>query len=255
MKISASARMAPVWLGVGFLSSWALFYAGEPHRFSTAGGEGEAQMLGAKSTPSRGMTAPQSTTCHFGIVLARDEVDVTAQVEGQLDRVSVRVGDRVTRGQHLATFETHRLRYELESLQASLRTAEAEQRRRGIEVRRAEQEHRRRVVLGDLFSKEAIEAARFEHETALASAEAAEAEEERVASRVSEIEARIARSELRAPFDAGTRTVARVFAGTSRVSAKPPSERSQRIRILPRIDSYVPSAHESSPQGRGATVK
>jgi multidrug resistance efflux pump len=93
------------------------------------------------------------------------------------------------------------LHHQLTIERATLRNAEAEQRRQGIEVGRAKQEHRRRLALEGLLSQEEEEKARFQAETAGALFEAAEAEVSRVEARIAQLETRLQRSQMRAPFD------------------------------------------------------
>ncbi len=140
---------------------------------------------------------------YVGVVLARQEVEVAAESQGQLERVYVRVGDVVTSGQRLASLDTRELQHQLAIERANLQAAQAEQRRLSLSVSQAEGEYARRQQLRDVVSAEEIEAAAFARDTAIAAREAAEARETEVQARISQLQERLARSEIRAPY-AGT---------------------------------------------------
>ncbi len=139
----------------------------------------------------------------LGVVLARQAVDVAAEVSGQLLEVRVRPGSPVARDEVVATLDTRLLQHQLTRERAQRKTAEARYRRSAVEVAKAEKEEDRRQALGDLVSAEEAERARFQTETAAAALEEAEAEVTQAAARIEELEARLARSLIRAPF-AGT---------------------------------------------------
>jgi RND family efflux transporter MFP subunit len=130
-------------------------------------------------------------------------VDVTAEIEGHVEQMRVRLGDVVERGEVIATVDKRPLQHELAIERAAERTAVAEKRSREIEVRRAEQEYQRRLALEGLVSEEDKERSRFQRETALAQLEESEAAVSRVTAQVEQLEATLSRSEIRAPF-AGT---------------------------------------------------
>lgn len=140
---------------------------------------------------------------YVGVVLARQEVEVSAESQGQLERVYVRVGDVVTSGQRLASLDTRELQHQLAIERANLQAAQADQRRLALSVSQAKGEYARRQQLKDVVSAEEIEAAAFARDTAIAAREAAEARETEVKARISQLQERLARSEIRAPY-AGT---------------------------------------------------
>lgn len=146
--------------------------------------------------------AAQQPARYLGVVLAEETVDLAAEIDGTLDGVTVRVGDAVQRGQVIAQLDTASLDHQLTIERATLRTAQAEQRRQDIDAGRAQQELQRRLALEGLLSKEEEERARFQLESARATSEAAAAEVTRVQARLAQLETRLQRSAIRAPFEA-----------------------------------------------------
>ncbi len=139
----------------------------------------------------------------LGVVLTRQAVDVAAEIAGQLLEVRVRPGSPVARGEIVATLDTRLLQHQLAMERAQRKTAEARYRRSAVEVAKAEKEEDRRQALGELVSAEEVDGARFQTETAVAALEAAEAEVAQASASIEELEARLERSSIRAPF-AGT---------------------------------------------------
>lgn len=155
-----------------------------------------------QASPGDGAAAPRPE-CYLGVVLARDASDVTADADGILEEVRVRVGDRVERGAVIARLDTVVLGQQLDSERANLRRAEAHLRRVEVEADQSEQENERRLALDreGLLSQEDKETARFDREKAQADLEAARAETAQAEARVRQLETSLARAEIRAPFD------------------------------------------------------
>ncbi len=197
-------RQRLVWSGLGFLAAcvgFALFSLRGPE----AAPDGPAR---APSTPSSGAAAADleagagdRPACYLGVVLASDAVDVVAEIDGRVEEIVVRAGDPVRAGQRIAALDTQDLRHELRIAQASLASVDARRGQIALEAERAEHEYQRRLALQDLVSKEAAEASKFERADAELRLEAAEAERDQVAARIAQLEASLARSELKAPFD------------------------------------------------------
>lgn len=152
-------------------------------------------------TPLLEVAGERIASCYLGVVVAREVVDLAAEIEGRIEELRVRVGDGVERGQVLATLDTRTLNHQLAMERAALRTAEANRRRIALEADRSDQEHRRRMALEGLLSQEEAEAARYQSQAAAVGLEVAEAEMAQVEARIEQLEVRLARSEIRAPFD------------------------------------------------------
>ena len=163
----------------------------------------EAAAATESQTLSQAGRAPAEKTepgCFVGALVPREAADVAAEIEGILESLNVRVGDRVQAGEQLATLDTRSLSHQLAIEQANLKSAEAERKKQSIEVERAAQEEQRRLALSGLVSREEGEAAAFRASSAKASLEAAEARANQVQARIDEISDILSRSVLRAPF-------------------------------------------------------
>lgn len=139
--------------------------------------------------------------CHLGAVVARESADVAAEIDGIVEGLDVRVGDRVDAGSAIATLDTRRLGHQLDAARADLSQARAAAQNQRLAVDQADDELTRRRALSGLLSQEEREQARFDKERAEAQLEAARADTARVRARIAELEDALSRSTVRAPFD------------------------------------------------------
>jgi len=163
-------------------------------RFMGAGGPAAG---GAPNAPvplvsvvSPGLKAVTATVTFTGTVNAR--YDVAMGVEGEGGRISavlVEAGDRVRRGQVLATLDTSVLRPQVARLTASLAEARAQ-----AELSEAEYKRALGVQASGALSAEEIERRRAASVTAAAQVDVA-------AAQLAEARARLYRTDLRAPDD------------------------------------------------------
>ncbi len=163
-----------------------------PLASSTLPGQ-EVEGVGTAAEPEQGRW--------IGVVVARQAVDLGAEVDGTLAEVAVRVGDAVLTGQPLARLETQELTQDLARAQASRQAAAADVRRAEVELRRAEEQLRRRRTMPDLFAQEELESSHSERDMAVADVESARARVAEQAAYVLQLENRLQRSVLRAPID------------------------------------------------------
>ena len=196
------------WLALGaFLgvAGWrAAELFGTPGKTSSAAAgaasaavDAAADTAGSHAAPLAALAEPR---CYLGVVVARETVDVAAETGGLVERLFVRVGDRVEPGQVLAALDTRQLRHQLEIERAVLEGARASVVERQLTRERAAQEHERRSALEGLLSREEAENSRYQLDKAAAELEAAQAELERVKANLARIEDDLERSQIRAPF-------------------------------------------------------
>jgi len=206
MAISTIWRQRLFGFGVGFLLAAAGALGlrllsssriGDP----SAGNPAPPGVAAREVSPQREADDERAAECYLGVVVTREVVDLAAEIEGRIEEIRVRVGDRVKRDQSIATLDTRTMNHQLTMERAALRTAEAHRRKIALEADRAEQEHRRRLALKDLVSKEESESSRFQSQSAAVSLEVAEAEVAQVEARIEQLETRLALSEIRAPFN------------------------------------------------------
>jgi RND family efflux transporter MFP subunit len=138
---------------------------------------------------------------YLGVVVARDAVDVAAEVAGRLEAVLVRPGDAVRRGDPLARLDTRALTQGLAMAEASSRAAAAELARSRAEQVQARNRLERRRAVPDTFSREELAQTQLEAETAEAAFLAAQARLAEGEARVAQLRHTLARTALTAPFD------------------------------------------------------
>jgi RND family efflux transporter MFP subunit len=103
-----------------------------------------------------------------GVTRAGQEISLSFKVSGTLERLAVRVGDRVQAGDAIATLDDRDLRLQVEEAEASRRRAAAQLRNARAEYERAEA-----LYEADNASLADLEAARAAFETAEAGVQAA----------------------------------------------------------------------------------
>ncbi len=145
---------------------------------------------------------------------------MVAEIEGHLEDIPVAVGDAVERRQRLAVVDSEDQRHQLVIERANLANARARRRRIALQVDQASQEHRRRLALEGILSDEQTATSKFELDTAQAELDIAETELAQVVARIEQLEATLAKSELRSPF-AGTVALRYLDVGTKVVPGTP----------------------------------
>src|SRR5262249_4311750 len=120
---------------------------------------------------------------------------------GRIRSVDVRLGDRVVRGQRLATLDANAVEHEQAAARAGLRAAEADADRAEVEVAQAGDRLRRVEKLAGVTPEVEIADARFQRRTALAHRSLARASVEVARARLEQAAAAVRDAEIRAPFD------------------------------------------------------
>src|SRR5258706_12962302 len=137
----------------------------------------------------------------LGVIVARESVDVTADSPGRLQAVYVSIGDRVKRGDRIASLDTRIPAQDLEMARSSLQGDEADQRRATDELAEAQARNDRRQKNPDFFSKEALGDAALKAKTAAAALEVARSRPAEQKAKIRQLETSLGRNEIRAPFD------------------------------------------------------
>jgi len=136
-----------------------------------------------------------------GVLFAHEQVIVSAKAPGRIVAVNVRLGDRVTRGQSLATLDAASLEQELAGARAALRAAEADGEKARVEVAQATDRRRRADKLADWSPRVEVADARFQLETALAHQSLARATVAGARAKVEQVAGTVHDAEIRAQFD------------------------------------------------------
>lgn len=182
----------------------------------------------------------------IGVVVAREMVDVTADSNGRLLSVAVEIGDRVRRGDRIASLDTSLIAQDLEMARSSLRASEADQKRAADELAEARARNERRQANPDFFSKEDLAEVALQAKTAASAYEVAQARVAEQRARVRQLEAGLAQNVIRAPFDGrvaerfadpgalvgpGTPVVRLISAGELLVRAAVPPEEARTLTV------------------------
>ncbi len=251
MSRRAGSAQAVLWCLVGMISTGLAFSvrgwwrAGDTGAIDVAPKPQAARAELSPATQHRSAAGdPAPPACFLGVVLAPGAVEVATEMTGKLESVAVRVGDAVEPGQVLATLDRRQLEHQRSVERAALRTAEAERRRRRLEADRAAEAERRRAELGGLVSREQQEASRFDSAVASAALAAAAAEVERAQARIEQLEAQLAKAQIRAPF-AGKVARRYLDAGTVAAAGTP---------ILRLISAETPRARFAVPPAQSAAL-
>jgi len=181
----------------------------------------------------------------LGVVVARESVDVTADSQGRLQAVYVSIGDRVRKGDRIASLDTRIAAQDLEMARSSLRGDEADERRAVDELAEAQARNDRRQKNPDFFSKEDLADAVLKAKTAGAALEMARSRTSEQRAKIRQLETSLGRNEIRAPFDGrvaerfadagalvgpGTPVVRLISAGDLMVRAAVPPEEAHRLK-------------------------
>ncbi len=153
-------------------------------------------------SPSHTVT-PLAAEGFVGVIVPDEAVDIVARIEARIQRVHVRLGDRVLKGQLIATMDTLPLHRELAIAEAQLAGASADSERGSLEHRKANEALERRTALEASrgISGEEVATARFEEKTAQARLDLANATLAERRARVAQLHDKLAEAELRAPFE------------------------------------------------------
>lgn len=150
------------------------------------------------------------------VVVPRRAVQVAAEREGLLEEVHVVLGQRVPRGEPIATLESETLRLERASAAASLREAQGELTLAQISLEKARDRRQRVLTSPDAFSESERRDAEFDERLAEEQQRIAQTRIERHEVSLARLDELLRRSVVEAPFDG---TVARVHRSAGAVVA------------------------------------
>ncbi|HEY0514219.1 MAG TPA: efflux RND transporter periplasmic adaptor subunit [Thermoanaerobaculia bacterium] len=200
----------------------------------------------AKTAPAPAAAASaQPRPGWLGVVVSRQSVDVKADSQGRLLSVQVSIGDRVKKGDVIATLDTSLAAQDLEMARSQLRGAQVDAQRASDEMNEALARNDRRQKNPDFFSKEDLAQAALQAKTATAAYEVARSRVSEQEARVRQLSTTLSRNEIRAPFEGrvaerfadpgavvgpGTSVVRLISAGDLLVRAAVPPEEARRLK-------------------------
>lgn len=135
------------------------------------------------------------------MILSSEAVDVTADSPGRLAAVYVEIGDRVTRGDRLASLDPRLVAQDLEMARSALRAAEADAGRADAELSEARARWDRRRKNPEIFSGEDLAESELRVKTATSALEVSRARVAEQRARVRQLETSVGQTDVRAPFD------------------------------------------------------
>ena len=140
---------------------------------------------------------------YAGVIFARQSADIVARSEGRLEAVYVNLGAHVKSGEIIARIESFSIAQQLEMAQASMRSAEAEERNFRLELKEAEARATRRAELVEsgVLSKEELATARLQVEKAETTLEASRARTLEQSARVKQAIESLTNTTIKATFE------------------------------------------------------
>jgi RND family efflux transporter MFP subunit len=162
----------------------------------------------AAAPPDSSASAPSAALKHLpetgflGVVLATQTVDLAPRMSGRVETVYVRMGERVNANALIAALDTTAIRHDLSIGEAKFRVARADESRAKTELTQVKDELEALAPLktsGHISARE-LAAAKYKHESALASFEAARARVTEAEAQVQQLKQTLAEAQIRAPF-------------------------------------------------------
>ncbi len=137
-----------------------------------------------------------------GVTSPRQQVDVSSKLTGELIAVYVRAGDKVAKGDKLATIDDGPTKDEIKVAKSELRTARADRKRAEATADAAKRSLDRTKGLYDQggTSQKAVDDAQYEYDSAVAAQEAAAARVSTVKARIDQLKSRLKEATIKAPF-------------------------------------------------------
>jgi RND family efflux transporter MFP subunit len=132
-----------------------------------------------------------------GVVVASRTLDLAPKVEGRMETLKVRLGERVSAGQEVALLELEPFELELAARLANLKAAEADQAKNTLLLTQAQQRLEREKRIREYSAAEALETAETQVALAVADVDLAKA---RTAEAKALAASNLANARVRAPF-------------------------------------------------------
>jgi RND family efflux transporter MFP subunit len=134
------------------------------------------------------------------VVVARQAVDVTAELRAKVAAIHVAVGDRISAGDPIATLDDESIRGEIKVAKARLNAARADLSRASAEANEARQRYERRQEFEDVVPAEEVESAGFSTKKARATQSRASADVAHEKALIAQLELKLEDARITAPF-------------------------------------------------------
>jgi RND family efflux transporter MFP subunit len=152
-------------------------------------------------TSARGPMADVITV--VGSLEGEASVEVSSKVNGRLEDVTVRIGDRVAKGAVLARVEAREIQEQVNQAQASFEVARATVRQREADLKFAQTnlDRSRSLFERQLLPRQTMDDADARHQSAQAQLELAKAQFNQAQSRMDELKITLSATEIRSPVN------------------------------------------------------
>jgi membrane fusion protein (multidrug efflux system) len=185
-----------------------------------AGGRGGFGGPGGRGGPRLPMTVEvgavtradmSQTITVVGNLVGAQTVAAVPKISGRLEAVAVRMGDRVTRGQRLATIEDSEIREQVKQADASFAVAQATIRQREADLRFAQTnlDRSRSLFERQLIPRQTLDDSEARHQAAAAQLDLAQAQYAQAQARLDELKINLANTVIASPVNGfvGSRTL------------------------------------------------
>jgi membrane fusion protein, multidrug efflux system len=165
------------------------------------GGGARQPMTVEVGTISRASIADLITV--VGNLIGEATVSVAPRAAGRVESVSVRLGDRVTRGQQIARIEDFEIKEQVKQADAALAVSEATIRQREADLKLAETnvERSRNLFQRQLLPKQTLDDNESRYQSALASVDLARAQHSQSKARLDELRINLANTIVSSPVN------------------------------------------------------
>ncbi len=165
------------------------------------GGRGAAPMTVDTAQASRQEIIDYVTV--VGNLIGEVTVDVAPRVNGRIEVIHVRLGDRVTKGQLIAKMENTDIKEQVKQAEASFELARATARQREFDMKAAQTTWERQKNLYDrqLQTKQTLEDAEARYNASVAQVDVAKASMMQAQARIDELKVTLANTSILSPVD------------------------------------------------------
>ena len=153
------------------------------------------------ATVKRGEMSEQITV--VGNLIGAATIEATPKVNGRLEEVYVRLGDRVNRGQRIAKIEDHEILEQLKQAEASSDVSSATIRQRDADIKFAQTnlDRSRNLFERQLIPKQTLDDAEARYQAAAAQLDLAKAQYAQAQARLDELKINLANTLLSSPVN------------------------------------------------------
>ncbi len=188
-----SAGIACVAFGMGALTGARLATRPAPVATAAAVAADQPQVQPMQPMPDR--------KGFVGVVIAKQQVDLESTVAARVLTVPVQLGDRLHKGDPVATLDSESIRRDLASATATVRAAQAEERAARVQLAAAHDRAGRMNKLAASVSQEELETAHYEEKMAAARRQAAHARVAESVAAVDKLRTLLETTAITATFD------------------------------------------------------